>query len=113
MKSSSENDLRFFLYNLFREKSEARLKSVKKGQYLAKTLNTQRITISQEAEHTKESIKGAAYETVNTLIHRKVDKLPNDITQAMKEYISSKLFSPLLEQKKNENLENFFIVKTN
>ncbi|OMJ82051.1 hypothetical protein SteCoe_17382 [Stentor coeruleus] len=106
MKSPSDNDLRFFL-----EKSEARLKSVKKGQYLAKTLNTQRIAISHEDERAKETKKGAAYETVSTLIHRNVDKLPNDITLAMKEYISSKLFSPLLEQKKNENLENFFIEK--
>ena len=65
------------------------------------------------SELSKTSSKGIQYEPVDRLLKKKIEKLPDDISSAMKEYTSSKLFSPSLEQKKIENLNNFFIVTTN
>jgi len=78
---------------------------VKKGQNLASTL-----VAIKNAEVENEKIKEVNYDNIDTLLHRRPEKLSNELTPAMKEYISSKYFSPGLEKKKYENIEKFFIV---
>ena len=101
MSKDERNELKFFLYVLYRHKSEERLKKVKKGQHLAKTLNLPKQLSINYIQTNRDSLHGAEYEPVDKLLSRKIERFPKDLTHAMKEYISSKVFSPQLERKKN------------
>lgn len=78
---------------------------MKKGQNLASTL-----TAMKNGEADVEKPKDVCYDSVDTLLQRKTEKTLKELTPAMKEYISSKYFSPDLERKKYENIDKFFIV---
>lgn len=80
---------------------------MKKGQNLASTLN-----VHKNNDPDIEKPKDICYDSVDTLLQRKTEKTLKELTPAMKEYISSKYFSPDLEKKKYENIEKFFIVFT-
>ena len=84
---------------------------MKKGEFLVSALQSQRIS-QFKPEEAKETPTEIEYESVDKLLKRRTLKNIGEITPAMKEYASTRLFSSGLELKKDQNLEKFFVVTT-
>lgn len=82
------------------------MQRVKSGKNLANTLKVQK----SQYNHLQSPNKGLEYNSQESLLNKKLCNIPRDISPAMKEYHSTRKFSPVLETKKLLNIENFFLV---
>lgn len=94
---------------LGRSFSTDRLISVKNGKRLAEMLKKQK----KSCENILYAPDAVDYNSIEQLLYQNINELPRDISQAMKQYYSTRGFSPDLERKKMQNLENFFLVRQN
>ena len=82
---------------------------MKSGQFLHVAIEKQNKRCKSPLPNPEE----ITYNSPKDLFLKKIQKIPHDLSLAMQEYYKSRYFSSELESKKQQNLENFFIVIEN